>query len=75
MRFLLIGDVVGRPGRHCVRDLLPRIIENHMIDFTIANGENLAAGVGFNEKTAAELFSNGVDVLTMGNHVRDRKEA
>ena len=49
MRFLLIGDVVGRPGRHCVRDLLPRIIENHMIDFTIANGENLAAGVGFNE--------------------------
>ncbi|HAA38170.1 MAG TPA: TIGR00282 family metallophosphoesterase [Firmicutes bacterium] len=75
MRFLLIGDVVGRPGRHCVRDLLPRIIENHMIDFTIANGENLAAGVGFNEKTAAELFSYGVDVLTMGNHVWDRKEA
>lgn len=69
MRFLLIGDVVGRPGRHCVRDLLPRMIENYGIDFVIANGENIASGTGFNEKTAMELFSYGVNVLTMGNHV------
>lgn len=75
MRFLLIGDVVGRPGRHCVRDLLPRIIENYEIDFVIANGENIASGTGFNEKTATELFSYGVNVLTMGNHVWDKKEA
>ena len=75
MRVLMIGDVVGRPGRHCVRDLLPRVIENYKIDFTIANGENLAAGTGFNEKTASELFSYGVDALTMGNHVWDKKEA
>jgi len=75
MKILLIGDVVGRPGRDCVRDLLPRIIENYQIDLTIANGENLAAGTGFNEKTANELFSFGVDVLTMGNHVWDKREA
>lgn len=75
MRVLMIGDVVGRPGRECVRDLLPRLKQNYGVDFTIANGENLAGGVGFNEKTAAELFQYGVDVLTMGNHVWDRKEA
>lgn len=74
MRILMIGDVVGRPGRNCVRDLLPRVIENYKIDFTVANGENLAAGTGFNEKTAGELFTYGVDVLTMGNHVWDKKE-
>jgi metallophosphoesterase (TIGR00282 family) len=71
----MIGDVVGRPGRECVRDLLPRLKQNFSIDFTIANGENLAGGVGFNEKTACDLFKYGVDVLTMGNHVWDRKEA
>jgi metallophosphoesterase (TIGR00282 family) len=71
----MIGDVVGKPGRDCVRDLLPRVIENYQVDFTIANGENLAAGTGCNEKTANELFSYGVNVLTMGNHVWDKREA
>jgi metallophosphoesterase (TIGR00282 family) len=71
----MIGDVVGRPGRDCVRDLLLRVIENYQIDLSIANGENLASGTGFNEKTANELFSYGVDLLTMGNHVWDKKEA
>jgi len=75
LRILMIGDVVGRPGRECVRDMLPRIKENYKIDFTIANGENLAGGIGFNEKTAGELFTYGVDVLTMGNHVWDKKES
>ncbi len=75
MRVLMIGDVVGRPGRECVRDLLPRLKENYRVDFTIANGENLAGGVGCNESTASEIFKTGVDVLTMGNHVWDRKEA
>ena len=75
MKILMIGDVVGKPGRDCVRDLLPKVIENYQVDFTIANGENLAAGTGFNEKTANELFSYGVNVLTMGNHVWDKKEA
>jgi hypothetical protein len=71
----MIGDVVGRPGRLCIRDMLPRIIKNYDIDFTVANGENLAGGVGLNEKTANELFGYGVDVLTTGNHVWDKKES
>jgi 2',3'-cyclic-nucleotide 2'-phosphodiesterase len=75
VRILMIGDVVGRPGRDCVRDLLPRVMENYRIDLAIANGENLAGGTGFNEKTAGELFAYGVGLLTMGNHVWDKKEA
>ncbi|NLM45459.1 MAG: TIGR00282 family metallophosphoesterase [Firmicutes bacterium] len=75
MRILMIGDVVGRPGRHCLRDMLPQIKKNYHIDFIVANGENLAGGTGFNEKTAVEVFAYGVDVLTMGNHVWDKKEA
>ena len=75
MRFLLIGDVVGRPGRKCLHDLLPQIIINYQVDFTIANGENLASGTGINKKTAEELFESGVDFLTTGNHVWDKKEA
>ncbi len=70
----MIGDVVGRPGRDCIRDMLPKIKENYKIDFTIANGENLAGGIGCSEKTAEELFTYGVDALTMGNHVWDKKE-
>ena len=50
MRILIIGDVVGRPGRKCLRDLLPQIIKNYDVDFTIANGENLASGNGFTPK-------------------------
>ncbi len=75
MRVLMIGDVVGKPGRLCVRDMLPCIRENYSIDVTVANGENLAGGTGINEKTAVELFGYGVDILTTGNHVWDKKEA
>ena len=75
MRFLLIGDVVGRPGRKCLHDLLPQIRINYQVDFTIANGENLASGTGINKKTAEELFESGVDFITTGNHVWDKKEA
>lgn len=71
----MIGDVVGKPGRLCVRDMLPRIRENYRIDVTVANGENLAGGSGINEKTANELFSYGVDIITTGNHVWDKKES
>jgi metallophosphoesterase (TIGR00282 family) len=71
----MIGDVVGKPGRLCVRDMLPRIRENYRIDVTVANGENLAGGTGINEKTAGELFSYGVDIITTGNHVWDKKES
>lgn len=74
MRVLFIGDVVGRIGRQCVRDLLERVKENYCIDFTIANGENSAGGTGITRKVANELYSYGVDLLTMGNHVWDNKD-
>ncbi|UMZ73480.1 TIGR00282 family metallophosphoesterase [Natranaerofaba carboxydovora] len=74
MRLLMVGDIVGRPGRNCARDLLPKIKENYKVDFVIANGENAAGGLGINRKTADELFNYEIDVLTMGNHVWDKKE-
>lgn len=75
MKILFIGDIVGRPGRQLVRDLLPRLIDQHMIDLVIANGENAAAGFGLTPDVVAELLDLGVDVLTTGNHVWDKREA
>lgn len=75
MKILLIGDVMGRPGRRAVRTLLPALIEKMNVDFVVANGENLAGGAGVTAATMAEMFSSGVDVLTSGNHVWDQKEA
>lgn len=74
MKILMIGDVMGRTGRDCLRDLLPKIRENYEIDLVIANGENAAGGKGITRKVSHELFSYGVDILTSGNHVWDNKE-
>ncbi len=71
---LLIGDVVGRPGRRAVTSLLPGLIEERNIDFVIANGENAAKGSGITEKLFWELVSAGVNVVTMGDHVWKRKD-
>ena len=73
MKFLLIGDIVGRAGRRAVRELLPEIKEEYNIDFTIANAENSAGGFGITKKIAAELFDYGIDCLTMGNHTWKNK--
>jgi hypothetical protein len=74
MRFLLIGDVMGRPGRRAVKTFLPRLVKDRGVDFTVANAENLAGGAGITEETMREMFEAGVDVLTTGNHVWDKKE-
>jgi len=74
VKLLFIGDIVGQPGRHAVRELLPRLREQHVLDFVIANGENSAGGSGITPKTAAEIFSAGVDVITSGDHLWDQKE-
>lgn len=74
MKVLMIGDIVGKPGRKCVRDLLPQIKVNYNIDFVIANGENAAGGRGITREISDKLFSYGIDVITMGNHVWDNKE-
>ena len=72
MKLLMIGDVMGKPGRQAVAALLPALKDELAIEFVIANGENLAAGRGITEKTAQVMFDAGVDVITSGNHVRVR---
>jgi metallophosphoesterase (TIGR00282 family) len=74
LKILFIGDIVGRPGRQIVRDVLPRLIDQHMIDLVVANGENAAAGFGLTPDVVSELFSLGIDVLTSGNHVWDKRD-
>lgn len=74
MRVLFIGDIVGSSGRQIVRDRLADLVEHQHIDLVIANGENAAAGFGITPRIAEELFHNGIEVLTGGNHSWDRKE-
>ncbi len=74
MRILMIGDVIGKPGRRAVQSIVPSLRHEHGIDLVIANGENTAGGFGLTVDTAYELLDNGVDVLTSGNHIWDQKE-
>ena len=74
MRILMIGDIIGKPGRRAVRSLLPGLRQEHGIDLVIANGENTAGGFGLTLETAYELLESGVDILTSGNHIWDQKE-
>lgn len=74
MKLLFVGDIVGEPGRKAVKALLPKLREQHALDFVIANGENSAGGNGITPKTAAEIFIAGVDVITSGDHIWDQKE-
>jgi len=75
MRILFIGDIVGRPGRQLVRAGLPAIVSRHAIDLVIANAENAAAGAGVTREIGDELLDLGVEVMTSGNHIWDKKEA
>ena len=74
MKLLFIGDIVGQPGRRAVKELVPRLRQAHGIHFVIANGENSAGGSGITPKTADEIFSAGVDVITSGDHLWDQKD-
>jgi len=74
MNILFIADIVGRPGRRAVSELLPEIISQNSIQICIANGENAAGGFGLTEEVATELHKYGVDVITSGNHLWDKKE-
>lgn len=75
MKILFIGDIVGKVGRMAVSALLPNLVTLYKTDLVIANGENAASGFGITEKTALEIFSAGVHIITTGNHVWDKKEA
>jgi hypothetical protein len=73
-RVLMIGDVIGKPGRIAVEQLLAGLRRERGIDFVTANGENLAGGMGLTESIANALFEAGVDVITSGNHIWDKRE-
>ncbi len=70
----MVGDVFGEPGRAAVAKLLPRIREEHAIDFTVVNVENAASGFGVLPPMCRAFLEQGADVLTSGNHIWDRKE-
>lgn len=74
MKILFIGDIVGEPGRHAVRELVPKIVKRSDIDIVIANGENIAAGSGLTPSLVEDLFDFGVNVITTGDHIWKRKE-
>lgn len=74
MKLLLIGDVVGKPGRSALLDRLQDIKEQHAIDFTVMNAENVAGGFSITAAIAELLFASGIDVMTSGNHIFDKHE-
>ena len=74
MRILFIGDIFGKPGRDVTRRALPALVETASIDFVMANVENAAAGFGVTGDIADAILSYGVDVMTSGNHIWDKKE-
>jgi 2',3'-cyclic-nucleotide 2'-phosphodiesterase len=75
MTILFIGDIVGRPGRELVRRGLRGLVHHHGVDLVIANAENAAAGFGITKDIGDALLGWGVDVMTSGNHIWDKKEA
>ncbi|HBF33931.1 TPA: TIGR00282 family metallophosphoesterase [Candidatus Sumerlaeota bacterium] len=74
MLIFFIGDIVGRPGRQLVQNLLPGFRKSRQIDFVVANGENSASGKGLTPSIAEDLYTAGVDVITSGNHVWKNRE-
>ncbi len=74
MKILFIGDIVGSPGRKIVHERLADILAQRQIDLCIANGENAASGFGITPRIAQDLLASGVEVITSGNHIWDRKD-
>jgi metallophosphoesterase (TIGR00282 family) len=74
LNILVVGDVVGKPGREAVAKLVPQIRKEYKVDMVIANGENAAGGVGITQATAEEMLNAQIDVLTTGNHVWRRRD-
>jgi metallophosphoesterase (TIGR00282 family) len=74
MNILMIGDVVGNPGRTILRKALPAVVRKYEIEYTVANVENAAGGFGVTKEVCDEILDLGVDCLTSGNHIWDKKE-
>ncbi len=75
MRLLFLGDVVGRSGRKAVSEGLPGLIKRYKLDFVVVNGENAAGGFGITEVICQDFLDAGADVVTLGNHAFDQREA
>jgi len=71
---LVIGDIIGRPGRQAIASFLPALRQEYGLDMVVANAENTAGGFGLTPETAGELLDTGIDVLTSGNHIWAQKE-
>lgn len=69
MKILFVGDIVGKPGRKVLRDLLPGLVDQHRVDLVIANVENVAKGMGVSRDSLQEVKKAGVQIMTSGNHV------
>jgi metallophosphoesterase (TIGR00282 family) len=74
VNILVIGDIVGRPGRQAIHEFLPGLRQQYGLDLVIANAENVAGGFGLTVNTARELLSDGINVLTSGNHIWAQKQ-
>ena len=74
VRVLMIGDLIGKPGRVAAEQLVPALRDERGIDFVTANGENVAGGMGLTASTAQSLLAAGIDVITSGNHIWDKRE-
>lgn len=74
MILLFVGDVMGKPGRRAVRNLLPRLVDRHRADYVVVNVENSAGGFGVTPEVLKEIADLPIDVFTTGNHVWDKKE-
>lgn len=74
LNIVFLGDIVGRSGREAVKDQIAKIKSKYNPDFIIANGENMAGGAGVEEKTAKEIYNCGVNFLTNGNHIWNKRE-
>ena len=70
----MIGDIIGKPGRVVIEQILAELRDERGIDFVTANGENVAGGMGLTPSTAESLLAAGVDVITSGNHIWDKRE-
>ncbi len=74
MLILVIGDIIGRPGRQAVHKFLPGLRQQYGLDMVVSNAENAAGGFGLTLATARELLNDGIDVLTSGNHIWAQKQ-
>ncbi len=74
IRILMVGDLIGKPGRMAAEQVLPPMRDERHLDLVIANGENVAGGMGLTPSTAQAMLAAGIDVITSGNHIWDKKE-